>query len=98
MGAGELHQQLRALATLPEDPGLKPTWCIATICNSSPRESGVLFWPPGVLHMCGDRQTYMQTNTHTHAKTTTRKENKQPKYIPACKHLKNKTNNNPKTW
>ena len=41
---GEMAQQLRALAALPEDQGSSPVpmWQLATICKSSSRGSGIL--------------------------------------------------------
>ena len=60
-GAQEMAQWLRTLAAFPEDPGLilNTTWQFTTICNSNPKGSNTLFWPPQVpeKHMM---QTYMQ--------------------------------------
>jgi len=43
--SGEIAEQLRALATLPEDLGLSqvPMWWLTTIHNSSPRRADALF-------------------------------------------------------
>ena len=48
LGAGEMAQWIRALAALPECQVQfpAPTCGLKTICNSSPRGSGALFWPP----------------------------------------------------
>lgn len=46
-GGGEVAVWLRTFAALVEDPDLDPSThieqCAAT-CNSSPRESNILFW------------------------------------------------------
>ena len=58
-GAGDLAQLLRALDTLPEDPGGSqvefpgPIWWLTTVYNSGPRGSNVLFWPKQVMHEPG---------------------------------------------
>lgn len=48
-GTGEVPQWLEAV--FPEDPGLIPstTWWFTTICDSSSRETELLFWPLGML-------------------------------------------------
>lgn len=45
LGPGEIAQDLKALAALPEDPHLvrSTIWWLTTICNSCPRGSYVLF-------------------------------------------------------
>jgi hypothetical protein len=45
VGVRELAQQLRAMAALAEDQFPAPTWQLTTICNSSSRQSGIVFWP-----------------------------------------------------
>lgn len=52
-GFGEMAQQPKALAALPEDPSLIPrahTVAHKTTCDLSPKWSNTLFWPPWV-HM-----------------------------------------------
>jgi hypothetical protein len=60
--AGELAKQLRMPAALSEDPGFLPSTHgpLATVCNSSFRESNVLFWLPLTLGI--------HTHTHTRSK------------------------------
>ena len=57
-----MDQCLRALAVLPEDPGLNPGIPVAAnnIYNSSYKGSNDLLAFPGNRHQCGT-QSYMQT-------------------------------------
>lgn len=63
--AGEMVQQLRALAVLAEDQSgfLAPSWGLTTFCNSTARRS----MPSSgfTRHTWGTRHTCRQ-NTHTH--------------------------------
>jgi hypothetical protein len=52
-GAGEMTQQLRALAALPEDLGSIPSTPIRQLCNSSSRGSDAFLWSLWALHTHG---------------------------------------------
>lgn len=65
MIATEMTQQLKALAALLKDPGSIPSsWQFTSVCNSSSRESDVLFWWASGIHVA-HRHTCRQ-NTYTH--------------------------------
>jgi hypothetical protein len=55
LGAGEMAQQLRVLATFPKEPGLNlsTTWQFKTVCNSSSRACDTLIQTNmGAEHQC----------------------------------------------
>lgn len=59
----EMAQQLRTPATLAKDPRFN-FWHTNT-CNSSSRESNLLFGLPQVLHACGEHTEIQQPLIHT---------------------------------
>ena len=69
LGTGERVQQLRALAALPEDPGLIPSNHMVVHSHLSLQHQGIpcpLLFSESTRHKYGT-QTYMhRQNTHTH--------------------------------